>query len=164
MAFQFFTVPIHDDGEAQAALNAFLGTHKVLNVERRWVDQGSQSFWTFCVDYLPQGNKAKTDLPRFGQKERIDYKEKLPPAQFEVFSKLRDLRKEIAQVEAVPVYTIFSNEQLAQMVTDGVRTKSALEKVVGVGEARVAKYGTRFVELLTTLLTAAPNEANGKPV
>jgi hypothetical protein len=34
MAFRFFTVPIHDDGEAQEALNAFLGTHKVLNVER----------------------------------------------------------------------------------------------------------------------------------
>ncbi len=76
---------------------------------------------------------------------------------------MRDLRKEIAQGEAVPVYTIFSNEQLAQMVTDGVKTKAALEKIGGIGDARVAKYGTRFLELMTKVAVRA-DEASGKPV
>ena len=48
----------------------------------------------------------------------------------------------------MPVYTIFTNEQLAQMVTEAGATKAALEKIAGVGDARVEKYGPRFLELL----------------
>ena len=49
-------------------------------------------------------------------KNKVDYKEILTPEQFAVFARLRELRKEIASREAVPVYTIFTNEQLSQMV------------------------------------------------
>jgi superfamily II DNA helicase RecQ len=164
MAFRFFVIPINQDSEAEAQLNAFLGSHKILNVDRRWVDQGTHSFWSFCIDYLPSGGKSRTgDAARADQRQRIDYREKLPPEQFRVFAALRELRKQIAQAEAVPVYTIFTNEQLAQMVTTGATSKAALEKIVGVGEARVAKYGERFVELLTRLL-GTTNAANGLPV
>ncbi len=127
MAFRFFVVPIGEDSEAETQLNAFLATHKVLNVDRRWVDQGSQSFWSFCIDYVP-GAKPRTGASGGNeQRERIDYREKLPPEQFRVFAALRDLRKEIAQAEAVPVYTIFTNEQLAQMVTTAVTSKAGLD-------------------------------------
>jgi superfamily II DNA helicase RecQ len=164
MAFRFFVVPINQDSEAEAQLNAFLGSHKILNVDRRWVDQGGQSFWSFCIDYLPSGGKSRTDdSARAYSRERVDYREKLPPEQFRIFASLRELRKEIAQAEAVPVYTIFTNEQLAQMVTSGVSSKAALEKIVGVGEARVAKYGERFVELLAKLL-GMNNAASREPV
>jgi superfamily II DNA helicase RecQ len=163
MAFRFFVVPIQDGGEAESELNAFLNAHRVLNVDRRWVEQGSQSFWTFCIDYLPVGSKLRTEMPRYGQKERIDYKEKLPADQFRIFANLRDLRKEIAQAEAVPIYTIFTNEQLAKIVTEGVRTKTDLEKIDGVGEARASKYAPRFLERLSSLL-GSDNEASGKSV
>jgi superfamily II DNA helicase RecQ len=162
MSFRFFVIPINQDGEAEAQLNAFLASHKVLNIDRRWVDQGSQSFWSFCIDYLPQGGKGKEAI-RAEQRDRVDYKEKLPPEQFRVFAALRELRKEIAQAEAVPVYTIFTNEQLAQMVTSGVTSKAGLEKIDGIGEARVAKYGERFVELLTRML-GTNHAASGAPV
>jgi len=52
MAFGFFTVPIQDGGRAQEELNAFLRGHKVLSVDRRWVEQGAASFWSFCIDHL----------------------------------------------------------------------------------------------------------------
>ena len=60
------------------------------------------------------------------------------------------LRKEIAQADAVPVYTIFTNEQLAQMVQARATTKAALEQVAGVGDARIEKYGARMLEVLRT--------------
>jgi hypothetical protein len=44
MAFQIFTVPIRDPVAAQQELNSFLQAHKVLSVDRRWVDQGPDSF------------------------------------------------------------------------------------------------------------------------
>ena len=50
MAFRFFTVPIQNAEQAEAELNGFLRSHKVLSIDRRWVEQGSTSFWTFGVD------------------------------------------------------------------------------------------------------------------
>jgi len=150
MGFRFFTVPIQDSGQASAELNTFLQSHKVLSVDRRWVEQGSSSFWSFCIDYLEQANGASPGgalRPGFSR-AKIDYREVLNPQDFAVFVKLRDLRKEIAQAEAVPVYTIFTNEQLAKMVQGKVTAKAALEKVAGVGDARVEKYGGRFLALL----------------
>ena len=39
---------------------------------------------------------------------RVDYREVLSAEQFEVFSKLREVRKEVAEREAVAVYAIFT--------------------------------------------------------
>ena len=43
-----------------------------------------------------------------------DYKQVLKPEEFEVFSRLREWRKGVAEKEGVPVYVVFSNEQLAE--------------------------------------------------
>ena len=117
MAFRFFSVPIHDSGTAAEELNGFLHSHKVLSIDRRWVEQGSASFWSFCVDYLERSADGIPASPwRGGARGKVDYREVLKPEDFAIFARLRELRKEIAQAEAVPVYTIFTNEQLAQMV------------------------------------------------
>ena len=148
MAFKFFTIPIQDNGSAEAELNAFLRSHRVLAVERRWVEQGGNSFWSLCVDYL-ESRRADTG---FGAsqagKGKVDYREVLSPQDFQVFAKLRELRKEMSQAEAVPVYMVFTNEQLAQMVQGKVRTKERLQKIEGVGESRIDKYGPRVLEFL----------------
>ena len=55
----------------------------------------------------------------------------------------------------MPVYTIFTNEQLAQMAQTKARTKADLEKIEGIGDARIEKHGTRFLELLSRLQQTA---------
>ena len=166
MAFIFFTVPIQDSGRAQEELNAFLRGHRILSVDRRWVEQGASSFWSFCVDYLegaPADGGGYRGSRGPGGRAKIDYREALKPEDFAVFARLRDLRKELAQAEAVPVYTIFTNEQLAQMVQSRATTKAALEKIAGVGDARIEKYGGRMLEVLSQAWKDA-HEADGRPV
>jgi len=160
MAFKFFTVPIQDSGRAEGELNGFLRSHKVLSVDRRWVEQGPSSFWSFCVDYLETSSGGTGDGRPAGQRGKVDYKEVLSTEDFAVFARLRELRKEIAQAEAVPVYTIFTNEQLAQMVQARVQDKAALEKIAGVGDARLDKYGARMLEVLAGAWPQQP-EAEG---
>ena len=81
----------------------------------------------------------------------MDYKEVLTPEQFEIFSKLRDLRKQIADKEAVPVYTVFTNEQLAAIVQKQADTRAKLQEITGIGEAKVEKYAEPFLALLNAL-------------
>jgi hypothetical protein len=50
MAFKFFTIPLRDVLSVASELNAFLGSHRVLGVDRQMVDRGANSFWTLCVE------------------------------------------------------------------------------------------------------------------
>ncbi len=58
MAYRFFQVPVRDSGAAEEELNRFLRGHRVLSVDRRWVDLGTESYWSFCVDYLETASSS----------------------------------------------------------------------------------------------------------
>ncbi len=150
MAYRFFLVPVRDRGAAEEELNRFLRGHRVLSVDRRWVDQGTESYWSFCVDYLETASSSGSSSAQAPGEARgkVDYREVLSPEQFAVFVKLRTLRQVISKEEAVPVYVVFTNEQLAAMVRKGPASKADLGRIDGVGEARIQKYGDRFLECL----------------
>jgi ribonuclease D len=87
---------------------------------------------------------------RKGERERIDYRETLSPAEFEVYAKLRDVRKEISEREGVPLFAVAVNDQLAEMAKRRVSSKAGLREVVDFGEARIRKYGREFLRVLGT--------------
>jgi superfamily II DNA helicase RecQ len=135
MAYRFFVVPIRNPEPGQGEINAFLRSHRVLAVERRWVEQGENSGWSFCVDYLESAGSSPTSSKDHGSRMKVDHREPLSPEDFAVFARLRELRKEIAQSEAVPIYMVFTNQQLAQMVQARATTKAAREQIAGMGDA-----------------------------
>ncbi len=161
MPFKIFHIPIRDPVPAESELNAFLASHSVLAVDRRWVEQGPDSFWAFCVDYVAKSPGGSNPPGRASKPRGKDYKELLSPDQFTRYAKLRDLRKEIAQAEAVPIYTVFTNEQLAQMVRTNVASTADMAHIEGVGEARIDKYGARFLELLNDSEPLEQTERDG---
>ena len=143
MQYQVFAVSVHGNSTQVEEMNRFLRSHRVLTVERQMVEEGQNSFWTFCVEFL------ETAGPPEGRSEvRIDYKEVLSAPEFERFARLRVLRKELAEKEGVPAYAIFTNEQLAQMVRKKVSSKAGLKEIEGVGEARIEKYGEAVLRVL----------------
>ncbi len=160
MAIKFFLVPVANLDDAERELNAFLRSHRVLSTERNWVDQGAASYWAVSVDYLESsGPVANSSAARDSIRGKVDYRQVLSPEEFAQFATLRDLRKEIATTEAVPVYTVFTNEQLATMVRQRITTKADVEKIAGVGDARVVKYADRFLSVLNSFneVTNAPS-------
>jgi hypothetical protein len=51
MGLKFFHVPSRDPGSVESELNAFLARYRVVTMERRFVDNGPDSFWALCVDF-----------------------------------------------------------------------------------------------------------------
>ncbi len=156
-------VPIRFAEPAQEELNEFLRSHRVLSVDRRWVEQGDNSFWAICVDYLESSGSASPASRESPGRGKVDYRDSLKPDDFAVFVRLRELRKTIAQAEAVPVYTVFTNEQLAQMVQTRATTRAALEQIAGVGDARIEKYGARVLEFLGQQWNGTETHATSGP-
>jgi superfamily II DNA helicase RecQ len=145
MQLKVFLLPIKNVTAAEAEMNAFLRSHRVLAVKKEFVCDGENSFWTFCVEYL-ESAPASPGPGNGGGRPKVDYKEVLKPEEFEVFSRLRDWRKDTAEKEGVPVYVVFTNEQLAEIVRKRVANKTQLNGIDGVGDARVEKYGAAVLE------------------
>ena len=120
-----------------------------MQVDRTFVSAPAAG-WAFCIEYLD----GPVDGGRRSGK-RIDYKELLSPDQFTVFSRLRETRKRLAEEEGVPVYAVFTNEQLAAIVRAGIKEVSGLTKIQGVGEAKTEKYGAAMVAAIAETLGEA---------
>jgi len=81
-------------------------------------------------------------------KPRVDYKEKLSEDDYALFNLLRDERKKLADEDGVPVFGVFNNAQLAEMVKQKATTLSDIGAVKGVGKARSEKYGQAILNIL----------------
>ena len=146
MPFEFIQIPANGQGNAKEELNKLLRNGRIASVRKEFVPNGEDSFWAFCIEFLD--GVLGVDKGRGGGL-KIDYKEVLNDVDFAVFARLRDLRKALSEKETIPAYSIFTNEQLAAMVTGKVDTLAAMGTIPGVGAARLEKYGAAFLAQLT---------------
>lgn len=70
----------------------------------------------------------------------LSYEERL------LFNNLRRLRKEIADMEDIPPYIVFSDATLIEMVQTMPESKTQLINVSGVGKIKLEKYGNLFLD------------------
>ena len=145
MQWSFYRIPV-TGGAASEELNRFLRSVRVLTVHREFVGQGDASFWALAVEYLPATDSAHPVIR--GVSNKIDFKALLPPEDFALFARLREWRKQTANTEAVPVYTIFTNEQLAEMARRRCTSLSVLREIDGIGQGRLEKYGSAVIEVI----------------
>ncbi|MEB6551214.1 DNA helicase RecQ [Heyndrickxia sporothermodurans] len=82
------------------------------------------------------------------RKERVKVKQLIEDNQ--LFERLRKLRKEIADMEKVPPYIIFSDQSLKEMSAKLPTSKNELLQIKGVGERKLEQYGDAFITVITS--------------
>jgi superfamily II DNA helicase RecQ len=147
-----FTYPLPHHGELED-LNQFLSSHRVLSTSKSFIQRHQSASLVFLIEYCDDGKTS--DFERQNRGERVDYKKLLSSSQYILFSRLRDLRKLIAAEEGIPVFAVFTNSQLAEMVQKEVRDLKALKGISGLGTMRIQKHGDRLLEILCDI-EAAP--------
>ncbi len=160
MQFRVFSIPVVGDPEAEGVLNTFLRAQRVISVRRELVQSEASSHWSFCVEYIEgaSGTSANGAGKRGESRPRVDYQQVLSPPDFALFLQLRDVRKNLAAPDGVPVYAICTNEQLATMAKNRPSTIAGLKKIDGFGDAKSEKYGAAFLELIAKALPKPPSE------
>lgn len=142
MQIKVFTIPISNPSATEESVNAFLRSRRVVNVTREFVSNAENSLWTIMVEYLVDN---ATDTRKRG---KVDYREVLTAEQFALFSQLREIRKKTAEERGVPVYTVFTNEQLASIAIHRPTSLGALKQIPGVGNGKAEQYGEMVVQFL----------------
>ncbi|MGW5955510.1 DNA helicase RecQ [Bacillus mycoides] len=96
-------------------------------------------------------------------KENVLRKERVETRQIvqdhPLFEMLREVRKEIAQGEGVPPFVIFSDQTLKDMCAKMPQSDSELLTVKGIGEHKLVKYGSQFLQAVQHFIEENPNYA-----
>jgi superfamily II DNA helicase RecQ len=149
MSFTIFQYRLPTDCDL-SDLNSFLKQNRVIAVHREFVNTSGESLLIFIVETSASASQGQNDR---GQ-SRIDYRDVLNADEFGLFSQLRDVRKTLAEAEGIPVYSVFSNAQLAEMVQKRCKTAADIAQLPGIGKSRVDKYADSLVPLLTAPIVA----------
>jgi len=141
MQIKLFTIPVTDSGAFTAELNAFLRSHKVLEVSKELVQNAVGAYWCFCINYIESG------MPVFeSTKAKVDYKEILDKETFEKFSKMRAIRKQISAEDNISAFIIFTDEELAELAKLQELNRKEMLSIKGIGEKKIEKFADRFIE------------------
>ncbi|KPA12378.1 HRDC domain-containing protein [Candidatus Magnetomorum sp. HK-1] len=167
--YKFFHIPIKYSNDSESELNQFLKANHIVQIQHELIKEDNTAYWSFIVEYMVNGTENKSFINDNNKtRSRIDYREVLSPKDFAVYAKLREWRKNKAQEESVPVYTIFTNEQLANISEKRIQSKSNLQKIDGIGEARVNKYADTVIKIVAEINKQQKenpsNEKNKRPV
>ncbi|MED0826849.1 DNA helicase RecQ [Bacillus pacificus] len=96
-------------------------------------------------------------------KENVLRKERVETRQIvqdhPLFEVLREVRKEIAQGEGVPPFVIFSDQTLKDMCAKMPQSDSELLTVKGIGEHKLVKYSSHFLQAVQHFIEENPNYA-----
>lgn len=153
MQFKIFNIPIDSsDNIVLEEMNAFLRSHRILEIDRQFVKMEHGGLWTYSISYvetLHANGENKISKPK------IDYREVLPPHQFAVFAELRKIRKDMADAEGIPAFAIFTNEELSGIAKlEEIKIKNILS-INGIGQKKAEKYGSKLID---TYLKQKKNE------
>jgi len=153
MKFQVFSVPVLQPDDGLDKLNKFITQNRVCSVDKEFLSNGADSCWAFCVKYLD--DQGPLNAKNTAVAKRIDYKEVLSEADFQLYARLREWRKTVAEREATPAYNVFTNEQLATIVTQRISNKTQLKGVDGIGQSRLEKYADEVLRVFCSLINKA---------
>jgi superfamily II DNA helicase RecQ len=154
MQIKIFSVPIPFSETANEELNAFLRSKKVLKIDEEVVSDSGGTYWVFCVHYIIDGI-----APDYGEREKVDYKKVLDVATFQRFSRMREIRKQLAAEDDVPAFAIFKDFELAELAALPEITLQAMKKIKGIGTKRVDKYGEKLIQAFSDE-TNRPSDAD----
>ncbi|MBF0452068.1 MAG: HRDC domain-containing protein [Candidatus Magnetomorum sp.] len=149
-----FTLPIHVDSAIETEMNAFLKSHKVINIRKEFANNSDNLYWCFLVEYVAE--ESESAKQNKAVKNTIDYKEVLSPEDFSVYAQIREWRKEVAEKNGLQLYAILKNEQMATIAQEKITSLDKLAQIPGIGEQRIKKYGKDILEIMKNIVKMNP--------
>jgi len=117
---------------------------EILNVVEHFFHHGGLPYLLLVVHHRPPVDGERRRRSQSGKRPADD----LAPDDRRLFEKLRAWRQGRAETDAVPVYVVSNNRQLAAIASRRPKTLEQLREVEGIGESKAARYGRDILRLV----------------
>jgi len=145
LQYASFLLPLYPNSIEQEELNRFLRGRRAIQTRKELITNNGASHWAILVEYLENPEKNTGEQQN---KSKVDYKEILNASDFSLFSKLRDVRKKLAEENGIPVYAVCTNEQLAEIAKRKPKNLTECMQIEGIGQSKADKYIPAFLECI----------------
>jgi len=100
--------------------------------------------------------REKLELPKFKPAAKLRTARKIRTLDFDVelFEKLRELRKKLADEQNLPPFVIFGDRALQEMACYSPQSSASFKKISGVGAQKLAAFGEQFMDVIREYATA----------
>ncbi len=160
MERNFHTIKTYGAGAEYASADWQQFIQQMLNlglIEIAYEDKNTLRLTDAADDVL--FNKKKIELVRMTAVMEHRAKQSAPPKKTkrerlrdELFERLRQLRKQMAQKKGIPPYLIFSDASLEEMAAEKPISIEDFLDISGVGQKKMQDYGKPFLELIRTYI------------
>jgi len=150
MRSKIFSVPLQSEDalDKERKLNDFLGATNVKRVFASLANQPEGSMWSVLFLYEDEAQVAQKTPA--SPDATVAPGTPLTGEQIKSIVALKKWRADQAALEGVPLYMVAQNRWLEEIVQMPGRTLDDLQKIRGLGEWRVQKYGNKILEILNT--------------
>jgi len=145
------------DGFDDSPMQEFISDKEVIEYTEHFFIHDKTPYLTVLLSYR---NIAPNERRKLNQ--RNDPRAELDDAEKEIFDALRTWRAARAKQDGMPPYMIANNKQFAKMVSLKAATKADLDKVSGIGEAKIDKYGEDILRIIAEKRDSDSAETTGK--
>ncbi|MCP4623816.1 MAG: hypothetical protein GY850_09830 [bacterium] len=121
----------------------FISDKEIIDFTEHFFIHEKTPYLTVLISYRLSSGDEKKKVDR-----RQDPRKDLEESEKQAYDELKTWRSARARQEGVPPYMIANNKQLVKMIKLRATTKSALAKVGGIGEAKIAKYGDEVIQII----------------
>ena len=147
LQYASFLLPLYSGSVEQDEMNRFLRGRRIVQTRKELIASENVSSWAILVEYLDSQEKNTGEQQA---KSKIDYKEILSAGDFSLFSKLREVRKKLAEENGLPVYAVCTNEQLAEIAKRKPKNLTECMKIEGIGQSKADKYVPALLECISS--------------
>lgn len=140
MAFKILTIKFDSEKELfiDEEIDKFLINKKLKSYEVRFFSEKNSHYWTLFIEYDEIIDK----------KNRTPEVIKLTDEEKHFLLRLKELRKNLADKNGVPVYVVATNKELLGVVKNKPKTLESLKNIDGFGKRKLEKYGKDLIQLV----------------
>lgn len=125
-------------------IQIFAKDKEIVSIKDYFFVKNEVPYLTLIVQYAWVHSKINSEG---FQPKQEDWRKLLTESDLGLFDLLRNWRLKRSKKEGVPPYVLFSNAQLAKIVTARPQFLTDLSKIDGVGQAKIDKYGSEILEI-----------------
>ncbi|MBI3019454.1 MAG: HRDC domain-containing protein [Deltaproteobacteria bacterium] len=147
------------EGFDDLSIKEFCRDKEIISISDHFFLRNDIPYVTLIVKYYPGSQENQPKITH--GKADDSWRKLLLEKDMGLFNLLRQWRSERSKKEGVPPYVLLTNRQLAEIIKQRPQTFAELEKIDGIGRAKVTKYGQNILEITKIDMETLPLGVNG---